>query len=39
MVSAAEAPKRWEDFLDPKWKGKISIDQEEYPWYVTLLAA
>lgn len=39
MVSAAEAPKRWEDFLDAKWKGKISIDQEEYQWYVTLLAA
>ncbi len=39
MVSESEAPKRWEDFIEPKWKGKISIDQEEYPWYVTLLAA
>jgi iron(III) transport system substrate-binding protein len=39
MVSEQDAPKRWEDFLDPKWKDKISIDPEDYPWYVTLLAA
>jgi len=39
LVSEKEAPKRWEDLLDPKWKGNISIDQEEYPWYATLLAA
>jgi iron(III) transport system substrate-binding protein len=39
LVAEKEAPKRWEDLLDPKWKGKISIDQEEYPWYATLVAA
>lgn len=39
MVPANEAPKSWEDLLDPKWKGKISIDQEEYPWYSTLMKA
>ena len=38
MVAGKEVPKRWEDLLDPKWKGKVSIDQEEYPWYATLLA-
>jgi iron(III) transport system substrate-binding protein len=36
LVSKQEAPKDWEDFLDPKWKGKISIDQEEYEWFATL---
>lgn len=36
MVSEKEAPKQWEDLLDSKWKGKISIDQEQYPWYGTL---
>lgn len=36
LVSEKEAPKQWEDFLDPKWRGKISIDQEQYPWYGTL---
>jgi len=36
LVSAKDAPKDWQDFLDPKWKGKISIDQEEYEWFATL---
>lgn len=39
LVSEKDAPKGWDDLLDPKWKGNISIDQEEYPWYATLLAA
>jgi iron(III) transport system substrate-binding protein len=39
LVSRTEAPKDWPDLLDPKWNGKISIDQEEYKWYATLLAA
>ena len=25
MVSADEAPKTWEDLLDPKWKGKLAL--------------
>src|SRR5262245_48359 len=36
IVSEKEAPKQWEDLLDAKWKGKLSIDQEQYPWYGTL---
>lgn len=39
LVSEREAPRRWEDLLDPKWKGKISMDREEYSWYATLLEA
>jgi iron(III) transport system substrate-binding protein len=33
LVSAAEAPKDWSDLLNPKWKGKIGMDQEEFEWY------
>ena len=36
LVSEKEAPKQWEDLLDAKWKGKISIDQEPYTWFGTL---
>jgi len=39
FVSEKEAPRRWEDLLDSKWRGKIAIDREEYPWYATLIAA
>jgi iron(III) transport system substrate-binding protein len=39
LVSESEAPKRWEDLLDRKWKGKISIDREEYAWYAALLSS
>src|ERR1043166_3244839 len=33
MVPLKDAPRNWDDFLDPKWKGKIGMDQEEYEWY------
>ena len=38
MVSPKDAPKNWDDFLDPKWKGKIGMDQEEYEWYAATLS-
>lgn len=37
MVGARDAPKNWDDFLDPRWKGKIGMDQEEYEWYAATL--
>ena len=37
LLPEAEAPRKWEDLLDPKWKGKIMIDQRESPWYATLV--
>lgn len=33
MVSEAEAPKSYEDLLDPKWKGKIGMSTDESEWY------
>lgn len=39
LVSKSDAPKDWADLLNPKWKGKITIDQEEYPWFATLQTA
>jgi iron(III) transport system substrate-binding protein len=32
LVSKKDAPKDWDDLLDPKWKGKIGMDPEEFTW-------
>ena len=29
LIAEKDAPKRWEDLLDTKWKGKIPIEEEE----------
>ena len=34
LVSAADAPKKWTDLLDPKWKGKVSIGHPGFSGYV-----
>jgi iron(III) transport system substrate-binding protein len=31
-VRKADLPKRWEDLLDPKWKGRLGIEQEDSDW-------
>jgi len=33
IVPAAEAPKDWPDLLQPKWKGKLAMDENEVEWY------
>ncbi len=38
MVPSRDAPRNWGDFLDPKWKGKIGMDQEEYEWYAAAIS-
>ena len=32
QVRKQDLPKRWEDLLDPKWKGKLGIEQEDSDW-------
>ncbi|MGH7823823.1 MAG: ABC transporter substrate-binding protein [Candidatus Binatia bacterium] len=32
LVKADEVPRSWEDFLDPKWKGKLSLDTQAFEW-------
>jgi iron(III) transport system substrate-binding protein len=39
MIPERDAPKRWEDLIEAKWKGKIAIDPEDYLWYITLVTA
>ena len=37
LVKADEVPRSWEAFLDPKWKGKLSLDTEAFEWMGFLL--
>jgi iron(III) transport system substrate-binding protein len=37
QVPPKDVPQRWEDLLDPKWRGKISFFEEEYEWYANYL--
>jgi ABC-type Fe3+ transport system substrate-binding protein len=31
-IPKQDLPKRWEDLLDPKWKGKLGIEAEDSDW-------
>jgi iron(III) transport system substrate-binding protein len=35
-VKPGQQPKTWEDLADPKWDGKLSMELEDYDWYMTL---
>jgi iron(III) transport system substrate-binding protein len=37
IVAANDAPKSWQDLLDPKWKGKLILDDASYDWFVGML--
>ncbi len=36
-VPPAEAPKGWEDLLQPKWKEKFAMDESDVEWYAAML--
>ena len=36
LVRPSEAPKRYEDLLAPKWKGRIGVNLQDPEWYVNL---
>jgi iron(III) transport system substrate-binding protein len=37
QVSGADAPHGYQDLLNPRWKGRISLGTEEYTWFNILL--
>jgi len=37
LVKAAEAPRHYEDLLDPKWKDQLALEAEDSPWFMTLM--
>ena len=38
LVKKEDLPKRWEDLLDPKWKGKLGIEAEDADWLAGILS-
>jgi iron(III) transport system substrate-binding protein len=39
LVPAVEAPKNWDDLLNPKWRGAISMDRDASEWVLMLWSA
>ncbi|MGH7848505.1 MAG: ABC transporter substrate-binding protein [Candidatus Binatia bacterium] len=37
LVNPKEAPRNYEDLLNPKWKGKMGLDDKQYVWFDGLL--
>ena len=37
MVAPKDVPASYEDLLNPKWKGLISLETEEYQWFYHLI--
>jgi iron(III) transport system substrate-binding protein len=36
-VKKADLPKKWDDLLDPKWKGKLGIEGKDDDWFATVV--
>jgi iron(III) transport system substrate-binding protein len=36
LVKPAEAPKKYEDLLAPRWKGRLGVNLQDPEWYVNL---
>ena len=39
LIKKADAPKSFEDLLDPKFKGKLGIEAEDEDWLATIVTA
>jgi len=37
LAPAEATPKRWEDLLQPRWKGLIGLEAEDVTWYISML--
>ncbi|MEA2907579.1 MAG: iron(III) transport system substrate-binding protein [Alphaproteobacteria bacterium] len=38
LVKKADLPKRYEDLLDPKWKGKLGVEAADYDWFSAVVS-
>jgi len=38
LVKKDDLPKKFEDLVDPKWKGKLGIEAADYDWFSTVVS-
>ena len=38
LIAAADAPKRYEDLADPRWKGRLAVEASDAYWLMQLAA-
>jgi len=38
-VAAADVPRRYEDLLDPHWKGRLGIEADDVDWFFAVVGA
>jgi iron(III) transport system substrate-binding protein len=36
LVASKDLPKDYNDFLQPRWKGKLGLDPQDFEWYANL---
>jgi iron(III) transport system substrate-binding protein len=39
LVKKSELPQRYQDLLDPRWKGRIAIEADDSDWFAGLMGA
>lgn len=39
LIKKEELPKTWNDLLDPRWKGKLAVEQEDWDWFGGVVSA
>jgi iron(III) transport system substrate-binding protein len=37
LVKPNEVPRNYQELLDPKWKGQLILDTEEFPWFAVMI--
>ncbi|MPZ39683.1 MAG: extracellular solute-binding protein [Rhizobiales bacterium] len=37
LVRKGELPKTYRDFLDPRWKGRLAVEAEDYDWFAQVV--
>jgi iron(III) transport system substrate-binding protein len=39
LIKPADAPKRYQDLLEPRWKGKLGIEADDANWFMAVVEA